>query len=267
MTHTPALQSRLLLVGCGKMGGALLDGWRQQHSGLSITVIDPAYPDADFKDALSVSGSFDCVILAVKPQVMTQTLEQIAHLVSPSTLILSIAAGKPISFFEQAFGDNHPVIRVMPNTPAAIGCGMSVLCANSHVTSAQKNLATVLMSSVGLVEWLDDENLMDAVTALSGSGPAYIFHLIEALANAGQSVGLSAELAMKLARQTVIGSGLLAQQNPDTDAATLRQNVTSPGGTTEAALKVLMDKESGLVELMTRAVIAARNRGCELSGK
>ncbi|OIN86604.1 MAG: pyrroline-5-carboxylate reductase [Alphaproteobacteria bacterium CG1_02_46_17] len=267
MIQPSALHSRLLLVGCGKMGGALLKGWKEQHPNLSITVVDPAAPDADFRRASDISESFDCIILAVKPQVMTETIMQLKHLVSPATLILSIAAGKPISFFEGLLDVRQPVIRVMPNTPAAIGYGMSVLCANCHVTSMQKDQATLLMSSVGLAEWIDDENLMDAVTAVSGSGPAYVFHLIESLAEAGETVGLSHDLSMKLARQTVVGSALLAQQSDRLDAATLRQNVTSPGGTTEAALKVLMAEQSGLTDLMSRAVSAARNRGRELADK
>lgn len=258
--------SRILLVGCGKMGGALLDGWREHFSNIKIVVVDPVSPQADATAARDVSGPFDCIVLAVKPQVMVETLGEIAPLLTPHTLVLSIAAGKTIAFYESRLGASQPIVRVMPNTPAAIGCGMSVLCSNAHVTFVQKQMASALMSAAGLAEWLDDENLMDAVTAVSGSGPAYIFHMIEALAAAGVAAGLSADLSMTLARQTVIGSGLLAQSMHDSDAATLRQNVTSPGGTTEAALKILMADGNGLTDLMTRAVAAATQRGKELAG-
>ncbi|HNS45020.1 MAG TPA: pyrroline-5-carboxylate reductase, partial [Alphaproteobacteria bacterium] len=176
--------SRILLVGCGKMGGALLDGWRERFSDLHILVADPVSPEADVKNVGDAVGPFDCVVLAVKPQVMAETLAEIAPLLTPHMLVLSIAAGKTIAFYESHIGESQPIVRVMPNTPAAIGCGMSVLCANAHVSAVQKQLATSLMSAVGFAEWIDDESLMDAVTAVSGSGPAYVFHMIEALAAA-----------------------------------------------------------------------------------
>ncbi len=266
MMPPPVSQSHILLVGCGKMGGALLNGWTTKHPSLSITVVDPASSDAQYRVASDIhDASFDAVILAVKPQVMTQTVQEISALLSPTTLIISIAAGKTIAYFEQLTRTSQPIIRVMPNTPAAIGYGMSVLCSNAHVTTFQKDLASLLLSSVGIAEWIDDEDLMDAVTAVSGSGPAYVFHLIEALSKAGENVGLPPKLSMTLARQTVIGAGALCSVDVTTSAETLRQNVTSPGGTTEAALTVLMDDAHGLVEIMTRAVLAARDRGRELA--
>lgn len=266
MMPPPVSQSRILLVGCGKMGGALLNGWKTRHPNLSITIVDPASPDAQYRSASDIhDASFDAVVLAVKPQVMTHTIQEIRGLLSPTTLIISIAAGKPIAYFEELTHASQPIIRVMPNTPAAIGCGMSVLCSNPHVTSFQKELAALLLSSVGVAEWLDDERLMDAVTAVSGSGPAYVFHLIEALAKAGENSGLPPHLSMTLARQTVIGAGALCSVDVTTSVETLRQNVTSPGGTTEAALKILMNDARGLTEIMTRAVLAARDRGRELA--
>ncbi|MCB1551177.1 MAG: pyrroline-5-carboxylate reductase [Alphaproteobacteria bacterium] len=260
-------QSRLLLVGCGKMGGALLQGWRDNIPDLLISILDPDFPDAQFRmiDELKGQGSFGCIVLAVKPQIMEETVRGLTDFALPSTLVISIAAGKQISFFEDLLGSMSPVIRVMPNTPAAVGCGMSVLCANNKVTSGHKKLAQGLMETVGLCAWVDDESQMDAVTAVSGSGPAYVFHMIEALAQAGISAGLSPDLSMMLARQTVIGSGLLAAQNPDIDAATLRQNVTSPGGTTEAALRVLMSPDAGLTNLLTRTVLDAQKRSIDLA--
>lgn len=257
------MSARILLVGCGKMGGALLEGW-SKSGGFVVSTLDPHYADADYQNAAEISASYDVIVLAVKPQVMADVATSLRHLVKDNSLILSIAAGKTISFYEDIFGVTTSIIRAMPNTPALIGKGMSVLCANQNVKEHQLQLASNLMACVGLVEWLTDESLMDAVTAVSGSGPAYIFHLIEALTASGISVGLAPELAETLARQTVIGSAALAESQAGTPAATLRQNVTSPGGTTEAALKILMS-DDGLAKLMTAAVQAATNRGKELS--
>lgn len=264
---------RILLVGCGKMGSALLAGWQERFADCQFHVVDPHSSLAQYSTLLqvpsSVFGGLSCVVLAVKPQIMTETVQELSPLLHKETPVLSIAAGKPIAFYEALLPPQTPVIRIMPNTPASIGCGMSVLCANRFVTSLHKKMAQALLSAVGLAEWLDNEDLMDAVTAVSGSGPAYVFHLIEALATAGEHSGLSPALSMTLARQTVIGAGALAAENPDSDAATLRKNVTSPGGTTEAALKILManaDNGSGLTGLMTRTVEAATKRGKELAG-
>lgn len=256
--------TRLLLVGCGKMGGALLRGWSKKPD-LAISVLEPNDPQADFQDVHDIPAtmSFDVIVLAVKPQVMESVCISIKNLPRPSTLVLSIAAGKSITFFENIFSPSQPVIRCMPNTPAAIGKGISVLCGNRHVSDTQKELGLALLSSVGCTEWIEDEILMDAVTAVSGSGPAYVFLLIEALTAAGIEAGLSESLSANLARQTVIGSAYLAESDEKTPASTLRQNVTSPGGTTESALKILMG-EHGLADLMTKAIQAARIRGQEL---
>jgi len=264
----------VLLVGCGKMGGALLDGWRANKAADRFVVVEPApgaterfaaTSDVTVVAAISdIPADFaaDAIVMAVKPQTMAEVAPPYAGRAS-SAVTLSIAAGTPISFFEQAFGEDAAIVRAMPNTPAAIGRGMSVLCANAATSGPQKALAETLMQAAGAVDWIDDEGLMDAVTALSGSGPAYVFHLIETMAAAGEALGLSPELAAKSALETVAGAGELARQAAE-DPATLRQNVTSPGGTTAAALGVLMG-EDGLGPLMARALTAARDRGRELA--
>ena len=268
------LTGALLLVGCGKMGGALLGGWLDQ--GISAdqgVVVEPAL-DSDrsavpagvtvLSDGGDIAADFSpaVVIFAVKPQVMGDVVPAYSRFAAAGAVFLSIAAGTPIRFFEDNLGSAAAVVRVMPNTPAAVRQGMSVLCANSHASQAQRDLCGGLMAAVGDTAWLDDEALMDAVTAVSGSGPAYVFHLIECLAQAAVDVGLEPDLAARLALQTVAGSGELARQSDD-DAAQLRVNVTSPGGTTQAALEVLMGS-GGLQPLMTAAVQAAEKRGREL---
>ena len=255
--------TRILLVGVGKMGGALFNGWSHRND-LAISTLDPHAATADYHDPAEISSTFDIVLLAVKPQVMAEIASSLRPLLTPSTLVLSIAAGKTIAFFEDLFGRDHPVIRVMPNTPALVGKGMSVLCGNAATTERQRQTAMTLMAAVGDAEWIDDERLMDAVTALSGSGPAYLFHLIEAMTAAGITAGLSPALSEKLARQTVIGAAALADNQSSTSAATLRQNVTSPGGTTEAALNILMDHNTGLTPLLTTAILAAKKRSVDL---
>lgn len=262
----------LALIGCGKMGSALLRGWTQQPFIKNIDVVDPhlddavGHPKVTYYPGISKIGDgimkADVVILAVKPQVMDKACEQIKPLISGKALILSIAAGQTIASFERRFGPDRAIIRAMPNTPAAIGKGITVLCANGLVSAAQQKNAERLLAASGAVEWVNDENLMDAVTALSGSGPAYVFLLIEILARAAQKQGLPADLAVKLARQTVIGSAALAEHEAKTPVETLRQNVTSPGGTTAAALKILMKGE--LQNLYDRALAAATKRGQEL---
>lgn len=205
----------------------------------------------------------DIFILAVKPQIMNEVCQTLKDKISKETLVLSIAAGQKIRNFERHFGPDQPVIRVMPNTPAAIGQGISVAVANGNVSSEQREIASTLLNSIGFVEWVENESLMDAVTALSGSGPAYVFHLIEAMAKAGVETGLSPNFAMKLARQTVIGSAALAAAEADTTAEQLRKNVTSPGGTTAAALDILMNGE--MQDVFNRALAAATARSKELS--
>ena len=264
----------LLLVGCGKMGGALLGGWLDQGIAADkVVVVEPAL-DANrsavppgvsvVADAGAIPADFApaVVVFAVKPQVMADVVPAYARFVADGAVFLSIAAGTPIRFFEAELGPGAAVVRVMPNTPAAVRRGMSVLCANGQASQRQRDLCGGLLAAVGDTAWLSDEGLMDAVTAVSGSGPAYVFHLIECLANAGVAVGLDPELSARLALQTVAGSGELARLS-DEDAAQLRINVTSPGGTTQAALEVLM-ADNGLQALMTAAVRAAEKRGREL---
>lgn len=279
--------SKALLAGCGKMGGSLLRRWLSDSRFSHITVIEPFGLPAEFQNHPSIThltspnrgedneagaqassrsrwgGSPDIIILAVKPQNMAELCTALKPYIS-GALILSIAAGTPLSFFETQFGPQTPIIRTMPNTPAAIGKGATVAVANAACTAAHKALADSALSGTGLVEWITDETLMNAVTALSGSGPAYVFHLIEALEKAGTDIGLPPALAAGLARQTVIGSAALAAESPDITPATLRQNVTSPGGTTEAALKVLMNGE--FQDILTSALQAAKRRGEELGG-
>ena len=259
-------QAGIVLLGCGKMGSAMLAGWLSE--GLPphcVYVIDPAPSDwlrstgvhlnADLPTAPAVA------IVAVKPQMMGDALPALQAFGNGPTLFMSIAAGTPLARFAQAFGDQTPIIRAMPNTPAAVGAGISALIGNALVSEQDLALAEDLLSAVGQTVRLEDESQMDAVTGLSGSGPAYVFHMIEAMAAAGEAQGLSADLAMQLARATVIGAGQLAAGSDDS-AAQLRINVTSPKGTTAAALDVLMPELPGL---MARTVKAASERSKELS--
>ena len=274
MSKKIGLSDPILLVGCGKMGGALLAGWLDQGVPTDqILVVEPSIdakrsgiPDgvSVLKDAADIADDFEpaVVIFAIKPQVMGEVVPLYDRFTAAGTVFMSIAAGTPIRFFEDNLGVGAVVVRVMPNTPAAVRRGMSVLCANVHADQVQQNLCAELMAAVGDTAWLKDEGLMDAVTAVSGSGPAYVFHLIECLAQAAEDVGLAPDLAYRLALQTVSGSGELARLSDD-EAAQLRINVTSPGGTTQAALEVLMG-DDGLQTLMTAAVRAAENRGREL---
>lgn len=258
----------LVLLGCGKMGGAMLQGWIS--GGLppdAVTVIDPA-PSEWLSDqgvrlnaALPDSPSF--VILAVKPQMMGEALPEVRALGGGEAVFLSIAAGTTIATLESALGEGTPVIRAMPNTPAAVGRGITALVANALVSDERLALAETLLRAVGQTVRIETEAQMDAVTAVSGSGPAYVFHMIEALASAGEAEGLSPDLAMTLAKATVAGAGALAEGSGESPMQ-LRVNVTSPKGTTEAALKVLMDGVSGLPQLMKRTVHAAAERSREL---
>ncbi len=262
----------ILLVGCGKMGGALMDGWIGQGTApAAIFVVDPMEPD--LPAGVSGGAAFDeipdgfnpaVVVLAVKPQVMDEVLAPYPALVRPETVFLSVAAGRTIASFEAVLGTKARIVRAMPNTPAAVGRGITVLAANGHVDDGQRVACEALMTAVGKVAWADNEGLIDAVTGVSGSGPAYVFHLVEAMAAAGVAAGLETELAMQLARETVSGSGELLARSDD-PASTLRENVTSPGGTTAAALDILM-AEDGLTELMIRAILRATERSRELAG-
>ena len=265
----------LLLVGCGKMGGALLGGWLERGVAPdSVTVVEPqADLAAGFAKrgvaavtepgALAPDTAPAVVVFAVKPQQMDAVLPGYARFARPGTVFLSIAAGKNIGYFEGHLGTGAAIVRAMPNTPAAVGRGMSVLCANARVNAAQRQTCGDLLAAVGETAWVDDEALLDPVTAVSGGGPAYVFLLIECLAEAGAAAGLPEDLAMRLARVTVAGAGELVHRAEE-PAGTLRENVTSPGGTTLEALKVLMAPD-GLQALMTRAIAEATRRSRELA--
>jgi pyrroline-5-carboxylate reductase len=264
----------LLLVGAGKMGSALLEGWLAL--GLDpkkIAVLEPqpgkeltalAAGGLRLNPSADAVGDVSAIVLAVKPQTAPAVMPALVPFVGASTVTLSIMAGPTLRFLEQALSARAAVVRAMPNTPAAIGRGITVAVANARVSAPQRELVHALLSAVGAVEWVEDEALMDAVTAVSGSGPAYVFLLAEAMAHAGTAAGLPADLAARLARATVAGAGELLHRSP-LDAATLRQNVTSPGGTTAAALDVLMAQDS-LAPLMTKAIAAATRRSRELAG-
>jgi pyrroline-5-carboxylate reductase len=264
-----------LLVGCGKMGTALLHGWlagKQPPSDIAIVEPGPrpgAFASVDLgawvDDVTWLPTDFQpaVVVFAVKPQAMSGVLPGYRRFVAPATVFLSIAAGRTIGSFEAVLGAEAAVVRSMPNTPAAIGCGITVACANARATAAQRAFCDGLLRAVGEVAWVDDEALLDPVTAVSGSGPAYVFLLVEALTEAGVAAGLPQELALRLARATVEGSGELLRRSIEPPSL-LRQHVTSPGGTTKAALDVLMAPD-GLAALMTRAVAAATARSRELA--
>ena len=259
----------IVLAGAGKMGGAMLTGWLAGGLDASrVAVVEPS-PSDEIK-ALAARGVrlnpaeksiAEALVMAVKPQTFREAGPMLKPFIGASTLVVSIMAGTKIAALEEVCGGM--VVRAMPNTPAAIGRGITVAVPAMNVSAAQRTTADALLRATGSVEWVEDEKLMDAVTAVSGSGPAYVFLLAEELARAGVEAGLPAELATKLARETVAGSGELLHRS-DLPAATLRQNVTSPGGTTAAALEVLMGHD-GLQQLMIRAIAAATKRSIELA--
>jgi pyrroline-5-carboxylate reductase len=267
------ISGSLVLVGTGKMGSAMLDGWlaRGLHP-KKLVVIEPQ-PGKAVK-ALARRGvtlnpkgeaaAASAIVIAVKPQSAPDAVPPLGPYAGKNTLVLSIMAGRTIGFLEASLPPGAAIVRAMPNTPAAIGRGIAVACPNAHASARQRKLAGDLLAAIGKVEWVTDETLMDAVTALSGSGPAYVFLLAEAMTQAGIAAGLPAALAGRLARETVAGSGELLHRS-DLDAATLRQNVTSPGGTTAAALEVLMGP-GGFDALLTRAIAAATRRSRQLAG-
>ncbi|MGI9482280.1 MAG: pyrroline-5-carboxylate reductase [Hyphomicrobiales bacterium] len=269
------LSGRLVLIGAGKMGGAMLDGWlRQGIPGSQIAIIDPA-PSQELLETtqrheialntdIGAITDADVVLIAVKPQVMDAVLPEIISLGKNRPVFLSVAAGRTIEGFEAAFGKDAAIVRAMPNTPAAVGRSITAICPNSKCTPQQVELATGLLQAIGETVHIEDESLMDAVTAVSGSGPAYVFHLIECMAAAGEKEGLPRETAMQLARATVAGAGELVHQS-ELPAATLRENVTSPGGTTAAALEVLM-AEDAMPKILAEGIRAATKRGKELAG-
>jgi pyrroline-5-carboxylate reductase len=266
-----ALPGPIVLVGAGKMGGAMMEGWLARKLPPKKVVVLEPQPSKAIKamarrgvriNPTGAIGKAAALVIAVKPQVAPQALPPLAVLADAKTVVVSIMAGRPLSFLEGRL-PGAAIVRAMPNTPAAIGRGITVAVGNARVRPAARKLAHALLAATGAVEWIDDEALMDAVTAVSGSGPAYVFLLAEALAQAGVAAGLPPSLAERLARETIAGSGELLHRSSEA-ANTLRQNVTSPGGTTAAALDVLMAAE-GLAPLMVRAVAAATRRGRELA--
>lgn len=263
----------IVLVGAGNMGGAMMGGWLENGiAGAQINVLDPA-PPADMvqfinkhqinhqTDVKNLSAP-DVLLVAVKPQIMGDVLDSVRSLMGASTVVVSVAAGKTLAFMQAHLGEGA-MVRAMPNTPALIQRGITVACGNPQVSKLQREHVLALLGATGSVEWIDDETLMDAVTAVSGSGPAYVFHLAEALGDAAIAAGLPEALGRKLALETIAGAGALMMAS-DVEPAQLRKNVTSKGGTTQAALEVLMG-EDGFPSLLERAVSAASKRSRELS--
>lgn len=265
----------LVLVGAGKMGGALLTGWLDQGLEPSNVFLRDPTPPAEMAQLVAEQGlrlnlpleemqvTPRIVVLAVKPQIMDAVLPDLRPLVRPGTLFLSIAAGVDLERLDELLGGGAAIIRAMPNTPSSVGKGIAAVIGNDLVTDGDKAICDSLLGTVGDVVWLAAETQMDAVTALSGSGPAYVFALAETMTAAGEALGLEPDLAAQLARMTVAGAGTMLEALPD-DAATLRQNVTSPGGTTAAALDVLLGPD-GLAQLMRSGMTAARDRSRDLS--
>ncbi len=264
----------VVLIGAGNMGGAMLSGWLKSGvPGSAVVVVDPGPSPAMLSTIADAGASHvtaapaglkaGVLFLAVKPQVMEAVLPAVKGLVGPQTVVVSVAAGKTLAFLEKHLGE-AAMVRAMPNTPAMIGRGVTGAFANERVSTEQRDGVNALLGVSGPVEWVPAESDIDSVTALSGSGPAYVFYLVECMAEAGRKLGLQADLAMRLARETVAGAGELLHQSPD-DAARLRQNVTSPGGTTAAALSVLM-AEDAMQPLFDKALAAARKRAEELAG-
>ncbi len=268
-SSTASSPSHITIIGYGNMGRALLDSWLANNDiDTYFYIVDPHNTPPDHQ-CVSHSATInqknaqsEIIVLAIKPQIMDEVCGNLKEHLNPESLIISIAAGQSIAALEGQLGADQPIARIMPNTPAAIGKGMSVGCINQKTSTQQQSWANQLFECTGLIKWINDEYLMDAVTALSGSGPAYLFHMIESLAHAGVQSGLPENLAATLARQTIIGSAALAEANPDTPIKALRQNVTSPKGTTEAGLSILMNGE--LQEILDRTIAAATARSKEL---
>ena len=263
---------KLLLVGCGKMGGAMLDGWLARGLAASDAIVaEPVEAIRPKKAGLRLVASTaevaetpEIVVLAVKPQSMDAVLPDLKRFADKGSVFLSIAAGKTLKYFAGHLAVSAKVVRAMPNTPAAVRQGITVATASKSVSEAEKKRCHELLEAVGQALWVDDEALIDPVTALSGSGPAYVFLLVEAMAAAGAKLGLAPDMAMQLARATVVGSGELLRQSSE-PAAQLRVNVTSPGGTTAEALKVLMAAD-GIQPVFDKALAAASRRSKELAG-
>ncbi len=265
----------IALIGCGKMGGAILKGWQSSKEvDDDILIYDPLARHGDplffGTELFNKLGDFlksviraDTIVLAIKPQIMNEVCASLKPGISHKALIISVAAGQTIRSFKDRFNEEQPVIRTMPNTPASIGKAMTVATTCPECTDLHKRKAEMLMKAIGQVEWIDDETLMDNVTAISGCGPAYVFYMIEVLAQAGEKAGLEKTLAMKLAKQTVIGSAALAESDSGTPVEKLRENVTSPGGVTKAALEVLMTGQ--MQKIFDKAISAAIKRSRELN--
>jgi pyrroline-5-carboxylate reductase len=265
---------KVVLAGCGHMGYAMLEGWLNSGS-LKSSEVFVVEPNAELRGragklgvgtgenaAAILADAPSVVVLAVKPQIIRDVTRDYLRFSDGRTTFVSVAAGTSVATFEEVLGGHAPIIRVMPNTPVAIGEGMMVACANARVSPQARQFVAGLLSASGKVVEIDDEWLMDAVTAVSGSGPAYVYHFIECLPAAGEKAGLPAAIAGQLAMQTVYGSAMLAATSDETPAE-LRRQVTSPKGTTEAALGVLMG-EDRLKKLVGEAVEAARARSVEL---
>lgn len=275
MSGAPATPYKIGLAGCGKMGSSMVRAWLSSNIADHIFILDPnGLPPELLSDPritycanepvfVGHAANWDILVIAIKPQAMDDFCEAVKIHLPAQLPILSIAAGRTINSFQNHFGTAQPIIRSMPNTPASIGKGMTVACAAPNVSDNTKDIANNLLSSLGMIEWIDDESLLDAVTAVSGSGPAYVFYLIETLKKAGTTAGLDPDFAGRLARQTVIGSAALAEELRDVPAGILRENVTSPNGTTAAALEILMN--GNFQDLMTQAVAKATARSKELS--
>lgn len=272
-TFTP--DAPLILVGCGNMGKALVRGWLA--AGLNpaaLVIIDPVLEAGELVEGVrTCRGAEECqggpaarlLLLAVKPQVMNDVLASVTGLADSRTIAISVAAGVTLAQLRRGLGEGPALVRAMPNTPAAVGAGVTGLVGDAGVSEEDKALADAVMRAAGLTVWVESEDLMNAVTAVSGSGPAYVFHLVEALGAAGMAAGLGEKEATVLARQTIVGAAHLLEADAEVPAGTLRERVTSPGGTTAAALNILMASD-GLKELMTKAVAAAKKRGEDLAG-
>lgn len=260
------------VVGPGKMAMALVRGWLADgFPSNKIVLVHPSPSDTtkEFADDVGLrlvpeltKGRADFIMLAVKPYMMVEIMQGLREQITPETVVFSVAAGTSVATMQEALGSDN-VVRTMPNTPSQVGKGVTGVVAGPGVSDDDCQAVDALLSTSGLVVWLDDEKDIDALTSLSGSGPAYVFHMVEAMAAAGEAQGLPAEAAMVLARQTVVGAAALMDADP-TDVTTLRENVTSPNGVTFEALKILMDEETGFTQLLTRAMAAAKKRSKEL---
>lgn len=255
---------KVLLVGCGAMGSALKASWENAKAPFDILVIEPSNPEylPNFA-SLPVDYRPELILFAVKPQVLPEVLPNYHRFSGQGCLFISIAAGIPLETFHKALGEKESIIRAMPNLPVTVGQGMAVLTTRRTLSDEQRSMGQAIFEASGQILWLDKESLMDVVTALSGSGPAYFFRMVECLAQAGIVCGLPPELAMKLARQTAVGAGSMLQHSPES-VTDLRIRVTSPGGTTAAALSAF-DHQEALGKLVRTAVRAAIQRGQELS--